>query len=43
MNTIDLDIDTPIYGTPVKKEPPLSPSPKAPQELEERDGEIRFR
>ena len=35
MNTIDLDIDTPIYGTPVKKETGIT-VPKAPQELEER-------
>ena len=34
MNTIDLDIDTPIYGAPVKKETGV-PVRKAPQELEE--------
>ena len=36
MNTIDLDIDTPIYGAPVKKETGV-PVCKAPQELEERE------
>ena len=39
MNTIDLDIDTPIYAAPVKKETGV-PVRKAPQELEEAEGPV---